>query len=220
MKKVSVLLTAGVLAISMFGPTTASAGGTHLIANPDSVRHGMTYPQWEGAYQVWLNGIPTPKNPLVDPGSPRNCEPQPGHTVFAGPFGADCHVPSGSSIVFGTFFWECSTAEGLGETYRELRDCAISNFDHDFGPDGIHTTVTVDGQRLHHPRKWIFLTPGEVIHFPENNIYNVEPGRSKSVTEGTLYILKPLSDGTHHVHVHGVDSVIGAFNVDWTFHVS
>jgi hypothetical protein len=220
MKKMLLVLAAAVTVAASAGTQAlAGSGGGLPVANPDAVIHGMTYAQWEGAYQVWLEEIPFAKNPIVDPGSPRNCERQPGGVVFAGALGADCHVPSGAKVAFGTFFWECSTAEGNGNTFRKLRRCAVDNFDHDFSKDMTHTTIWIDGVKLNHPRKWIFTTPGEIIDFPKNNIFGADPGPSKSVTKGTLYILKPLSDGTHTVHVHANDAVAGQFNVDWVFNV-
>ena len=210
------LAAAGMLAVSIFGSTPASAvsGAGHLIANPDAVRHGMTYPQWEGAYQIWVNEIPLGKNPLVHPDSPRNCELQPGNTIFAGASGANCHVPSGASIAFGTYFWECSTAEGLGDTWQQLRRCALDNFQNDLS--SVHVTLSIDGVLVHHPKAWTFLTPGEIIDFPEHNLWGADPGPSKSVTKGTLYIIKSLPEGSHVVHAHVAGTQL---NFDWVFEV-
>jgi hypothetical protein len=217
MKRVLVLLAAGLMAGMAAGP--GAAAGTLPVANPHAVVHGMDQSQWEGAYQVWLEEIPTAKNPLTDASSPRNCEVQPGNVAFAGASGANCHVPPGVWIGISSYFWECSTAEGLGHTFSQLRHCAEHNFARDFGPDDFHDTILVDGVQVHHPRKWIFTTPGEVIDFPKHNIFGADPGRSKSVTKGNFFLVKPFAHGRHEVidRVRFPDGT--GFNIEWVFHV-
>lgn len=221
MKRVSATMVLGLLVSTMLGsgPASAAGGGASLLAQPDAVRHGMTYAEWEGAYQIWVEEIPLGKNPLVHQDSPRNCELQPGNTVFVGASGADCAIPSGSWVGLSTYFWECSTAEGLGDTFRELRQCAEENAAHDFGPQVSHTILRIDGARVNHPRRWTFTTPGEIINFPTNNLWGVEAGPTKSVTAGTMYLIRPLGTGTHHIRLHVNDEVLGGFNIDYTLHV-
>lgn len=221
MKRARIAMAMGLLVSAMLGYGSASAagGGASLLAQPDAIRHGMTYPEWAGAYQIWIEEIPAAKNPLADPSSPRNCERQPGNVVFVGASGADCAIPSGSWVGLTTYFWECSTAEGLGDTFAELRACAEDNAAHDFGPQVAHTILKIDGAKVNHPRRWTFTTPGEIIHFPKNNLWGVEAGPTKSVTAGTMYLFRPLPDGTHHIRLHVNDDVIGEFNIDYVLHV-
>ena len=220
MKRTSIGLAVGLLVATVLGSTPASAsGGGGLVAQPNAVRHGMTYAEWEAAYQVWFEEIPLDENPLAHPDSPRNCELQPGNTVFVGASGADCAIPSGAWIGLSTYYWECSTAEGLGDTYRELRRCAEDNFSRDFGSAVSHTILKIDGAKVRHPRRWTFTTPGEIIDFPENNLWGADPGPTKSVTEGTMYLVRPLGDGTHHIRLHVNSAQFGEFNIDYVLHV-
>lgn len=188
------------------------------IYPPSSHPFGMSYPEWEGAYQIWLNEIPTPENPYVDPSSPRNCEVH-GPVVFLGPSGADCRVPEGKALVLSGVFWECSTAEGHGRTFRALRRCAIENFAADFGRDVLSSTLRIDGKRVSHPRRWTFLTPGENFSFPDDNIWGAPGGPTKSVTKGILWILKPLREGRHTIHLRDVHEVFGTLDFVWTVRV-
>ena len=217
MRRTFVLVMGAMLAIALVQP--ASAGAEDRVYPPDAQVHGMSYEEWHGAYQVWLNEIPAPKNPTFHPDSSRNCELQAGgDVVFVGHFGSNCSIPEGVPVVFGTASWECSTAEGLGETFGELRRCARENFKVDFAPDVFHQRILIDGEPLKYVRRWASLTPGEIIDFPENNIWGAEPGRSKSVSKGFLFILRPLSEGTHRI----VDkATIGTdeLTVVWKFHV-
>ena len=221
MRRVLVFLATGALTVAMGVPASAGGdGATRRVYPPDGEPFGMSYAEWHGAYQIWLNEIPTRLNPLVDPLSPRNCEVQPGgDVVFVGSFGADCALPEGAAIVIGTASWECSTAEGLGDTFAELRQCARESFERDFGPEQFHQRLLIDGEHLRYTRRWITTTPGEIIDFPKNNIWDAKPGPSKSVSEGFLFILRPLREGTHRIVAKVTSSTIGDFTVVWKLHV-
>ena len=61
MRRTFVLVMGAMLAIALVQP--ASAGAEDRVYPPDAQVHGMSYEEWHGAYQVWLNEIPAPKNP-------------------------------------------------------------------------------------------------------------------------------------------------------------
>jgi hypothetical protein len=208
-------LTASAVLVAALSVPAAAGSASPAVFPPDSSPLEMTYPEWVGAYQVWLNEIPTPENPFVDPASPRNCEVQTSGAVFFGPFGANCSIPEGAPLVLSGVFYECSTAEGLGDTYRQLRRCARRNFARDTDPEILHQRILIDGVRLVHLRRWIFLSPGEVIDFPKDNIWDAVPGPSKSVTKSFLWILEPPSVGTHRIRWRINDEVIGKFTITW-----
>jgi hypothetical protein len=193
-------------------------GRDRRIFPPSSHPFGVSYAEWEGAFQTWLNEIPTPENPLVDPSSARNCEVD-GPVVYLGPSGADCRVQEGKALLLPDGFWECSTAEGLGETFRALRRCAVENFARDLGREVVSLTLRIDGKRVFHPRRWTFLTPGEIITFPDDNIWGAPGGPTKSVTKGIIWILRPLREGRHTIRLHVVDQVFGTFDIIWKLRV-
>lgn len=219
------------LAVALVSVLWTVLGGGAAIANhdgslgvfpPDASPYGKTYAQWQGAYQIWLNEIPAPENPLVDPLTARNCEVQPGGDItFLGGAGADCSVPAGTALAFSPAlgFWECSTAEGLGETWQELRTCARENFAFDLDPAKYHQKLRIDGDRLVHQRRWVSHTPGEIIDFPEDNLWGAEPGPSRSITKGFLFILEPLDAGEHRIVVVVQDEALGDFRWVWKLHV-
>ncbi len=224
MRRVLVSLAAAALAIAVGMPASADHGGaaTRKLYPPEAEPFGMSYAEWQGAYQIWLNEIPAPENPIFDPSSPLNCaEQRRGKVVFLGPAGADCAVSDEAALALSPAigFWECSTAEDLGDTWAELRACARDNFARDLDPSKYHQSVFIDGKRLRHQRDWIDLTPGEIIDFPDPNIWNAEPGLSKSVTKGFLFILRPLSEGRHRIVIDVSDEVIGGFHFVWKLNV-
>jgi hypothetical protein len=200
--------------LAVLSPGAAFAGGGHEVFPPDSSPYGMTYPQWTAAYQKWGEEIPARKNPLVDPDSPLNCASQ-GKVVFIGSSGtgAGCTIAADEALVIATSFWECSTAEGLGDTYAELRQCAKDNFHHDLGHEALRVTLTIDGERLPHSREWTFLGPGQILDFPKNNIWGVPGGPTKSVTKGFLYIIAPLDEGEHLIVEHATFAGGGKIHV-------
>lgn len=215
------IAVAVVMCMGLIGTGHALANGSsdHRLFPPQSSPRGMTYQHWASGYEVWLNGIPAPNNPFRNPASRRNCELHHG-VVYLGPLGADCEVPLGHPLLFMGAFWECSTLEGLGDTWRELRTCAKERFAHDFERDGGLITLRIDGKTVLHPRAWVLLTHGEILHFPHNNIWGAPGGRTKSVTKAPFYMLRPLTAGDHtireHVHVAGCCT----FNFDWTLHAN
>lgn len=182
-------------------PAAGSADEADGIFPASSEPYGATYAQWEGAYQVWLSEIPTPENPVVDPSSPRNCELQ-GRVVFLGPSGTGsrrCTITDDTAVALGDGFWECSTAEGDGETFAVLSECASDLFARDFNRDVVRLTMHIDGERVPNAYRWHFLTPGEIIDLPEDNFWEAPAGITKSVTKGFFYLLRPLEEGRHRI---------------------
>jgi hypothetical protein len=210
----------GFLCLTVVMTLSASASASPVYP-PDAEPLGMRHRAWEGSYQVWMSEIPRAKNPLLHPDSPRNCKLVDG-VVFLGAAGANCAVPTGTPLAFSVAigYWECSTAEGLGESYFLLRRCATKMFARDINARVYRQRILIDGNRLARNRRWIFRTPGEIIDFPMHNIWNTEPGPSKSVTKGFFFILKPLDVGLHTVRVKARDDVIGKFLFVWKLHAA
>ena len=222
MRRAALIVGVTVLVLGLVPSAGADGGGGggRFVFPADSSPRGLTYPQWHGLYQIWLNEIPASENPLLDPLSPRNCEPmRGGDVVFLGSFGADCSVPADTPLVFGTASWECSTAEGLGQTFQRLRRCAVENFDSDLGPEAFYQKVLIDGVHVRRSRRWVSVTPGEIIDFPEDNLWGAEPGPSKSVSKGFLFVARGMPVGDHSIVVRAFFDGTFAFEVVWDLHV-
>lgn len=193
-------------------PSAALAtAADRLVFPPSAEPYGVAYREWFSRYSIWLQEIPVPENPLVDPNSPTNCEPH-GRVVFIAPSGTGddgCSIPEGKAMAFSPLGFECSTAEGDGETFRELRDCAIEGFASFAAADISDLTLNIDGTRVRHPRLWIWTTPGEIVNFPDNNIWGVEGGETRSILKGFFFIIAPLDEGRHDIRVHAVDPELG-----------
>ncbi len=214
------LLAAIALVLPVVLALPASAGAPPVYP-PGSSPDGMSYPEWQGSYMTWLQEIPRGRNPINHPDSPKNCELV-GGMVFLGGAGANCGVPTGTPVAFSPAvgFWECSTAEGLGNTYRKLRRCATGRFWRDINPSSYRQRILIDGMKLMKNRRWIFLSPGEMVDLPEYNIWHTTPGPTKSVTKGFFFILQPLDPGLHTIRVRANDAVLGKFLWVFKLHVS
>jgi hypothetical protein len=190
------------------------------LFSPQSQPYGRAYAEWFAEYQEWFNEIATPVNPLTDPASPKNCDVEDGRITFLFD-GANCKVPEHKAVAFSGAFWECSTAEELGDTYAKLRRCAVKNFETDFNQDLLQFSIRIDGQIVRHPRRWTVLTPipSDLIDFPEDNIWGADPGPSKSVTKGFFYILRPLSEGTHKITAKVHHETFGDFTITYELRV-
>jgi hypothetical protein len=214
MKRVLAAVAVMCLALATSSPALADQG----LFRPTAEPFGQDYEEWYGAYMTWEQEIPASENPLLDPNSPRNCEAF-GQVVFLGSSGADCTIPEGMAVAFSPFFWEFSTAEGLCVTFLELRKCARQNFANDFDPAIFRFTVRIDGKRVVNPRRWTFETPGELVLFPDDNIWGAPGGLTKSVTKGLFYILQPLAPGEHEIRVHADHQVFGEATFVWALQI-
>jgi hypothetical protein len=211
------LAVAFLAALSLMPATAAPAdeSAASRLFSPHSEPYGRPYAEWFAEYQEWYMEIPAPGNPAFDPNSPHKCDLEDGKVIFVG-FATHCKIPEHKAVAFDAGFWECSTAEGHGDTYAELRRCAVENFERDFNPDVHQFKIWIDGKLLRNPRRWTTLTPipSDIINLPEDNVWDAEPGPTKSVTKGFWYILRPLSEGTHTIRSTGFNE---AFGGDFTF---
>jgi hypothetical protein len=201
--------------------TSASAKEivTPDVFPPESEPYGKDYEEWAGGWVEWLVEIPLDAHPAVNL-TPKTCRTdQEGGVWFVPVAPGTCHVPEGKAILLSPAGWECSTAEGLGETYQELRRCARNNWKRDFGRDVLKVRIHIDGRLVRTIRAYTFLTEGEVIDFPAQNLFDAQPGPSKSVTKGIFFMLRPLSRGVHTLRVQYDDEVQGDATFEETLRV-
>jgi hypothetical protein len=139
------------------GPAVGAQDAT--LYGPSATKPaGASYRAWAARAFVWFQETPASQDLGVDPDSPANCAQQHG-VAFFGPVGTGraCVVPEGRPIVMVYLGWSCSTAEGNGRTFRELRRCAERSWRNELGD--VRIRQTVDGSLVHHPRRWTVSTP-------------------------------------------------------------
>ena len=200
---------AGILAACLLGTLgTLGSAGTASAAPADAELYapaaatpgGASYRTWATRVFTWLQEVPKGRNPGVDADSPHNCDTRFG-AVLLGPIGTGdgCVVPAGRPVVLAYLGWSCSTAEGGGRTFAELRRCAERAWRGELGDVGI--TMVVDGNRVREPRRWTVSSHDMWVDLPRHNVWDVRPGWTRSVGRGIFHVLKPPVAGEHVVRV-------------------
>lgn len=213
-------LAAGGIAAALVtsAPGTAVAGsGAHLYS-PHASPQGRSYARIAGDFAQWAFSIPAPTSPVIHLHSPHGCEVH-GPFVYTGSVGTDgtCPVPRGKAVVISFAGYECSTAEGNGTRFRALRRCARRNFAKTFKPTSYRFRMTLDGNHVPRPRRWTYTSANRVITLPTKNIWHAPPGPTRSSSRGMIYVLRPLSPGTHVLRVHAHDRTMGKLTFVYRF---
>ena len=111
-----------------------------------------------------------------------------------------CTIPSTKAIFFPVIEKECSFAEE-GEQLKTEEDLVarakllidlVSSME-----------VTINGINLKNPRQYRARSRVFDLTFPQDNVYHVKPGPTRSVTDGYWVFLKPLRVGKHILHFIG-----------------
>ncbi len=208
-KVVAVLAVA--LALAATGPMRAAEAGSSQphVFSPQLRPYGHSYSEWEVRLDQWQFAIPASENPgLVHTGA--HCaEGQSGPVwyLIAPMYATDtqtCTVPAGKAFLISPAGWECSTAEGGGDTSAALRDCARKDQD-----TVTIANVTIDGVHLTNLlTRYRFVTPLFTFKYPADNMLQQVPGpgTTASVGDGIVVMLAPLAAG-HHTLEMGSRSV-------------
>jgi hypothetical protein len=67
----------------------------------------------------------------------------------------------------------------------------------------IHMEVSIDDQKIENLGNYRFRSSVFDLKFPEDNVYDVKPGPTRSVCDGYWVFIKPLPIGPHLVHFKG-----------------
>lgn len=211
-------LVTALAATGCAGHTSAEGSGPAWLYGPREKPQGLSYATISADYLKWGLGITASQSPVLHADAPRNCEVH-GPFVYAGSAGTEkaCVVPHAKAVVFSFAGLECSTAEGNGATFEKLRSCADRSFARSYQPQRYRFTLWLDGQRVPHPRRWAFTSADRVITMPTTNVFNTVPGPTKSVSRGFVYVLRPLSAGSHVVRVYVRDAEMGKLTFVYRF---
>lgn len=197
-----VALLVVVLAVLALGPAPAAQAGSAQIHvfPPQSHPYGHSYSEWLIRYVRWWMAAPAPENPVLDHTGAHCAVGQSGPVWYLPGNGGGtdirtCTVPSGKALGIFPAGGETATVIGGGDTFAALRSTAkgmavVTEAD-----------VTVDGVHLMNLlTRYRFETPLFTYSYPADNFMGVPgPGTTKSVADGILVMLAPLSAGRHTV---------------------
>jgi hypothetical protein len=207
--RVLLIAGAGLVLAAMVAvmPATATAGSLQLAVSPkvsaaqatsaplyvyppQAHPYGHTYSAWEVRWIQWWLGIPLMQNPMLDPTGALCAEGHSGPVWYlisdgSGNMVRNCTVPAGKAILISPVLWECSTAEGDGNTFAALSKCAKGNMD-----DATQADVTVDGVHLAHLlTRDRFKTSLFTFKYPAENVMGVPgPGVTESAADGLRHV--------------------------------
>lgn len=178
---------------------------------------GEPWEKWAAMWCNWLLSIPKKKNPAVDKTGKYCSINQTNKNVWflAGTFGniipinRKCTIPAGKAIFFPILEKEDSLLEDLDlKTEEELKKRSREATD-----KLIHMEVTINGEKVH--RLENYRVQSEVFDstFPEDNIYDLRPGLTRSVCDGYWLFIKPLEAGKHYIHFKGETSLNESFTL-------
>lgn len=165
---------------------------------------GKSWEKWAAIWCNWLLSIPRDKNPAVDDTGDNSAQNQTDANVWflTGTFGNNipvrrkCTVPESKAILFSILDKEDSFAEDLDiKDEEELAIRARNSMDR-----LIYLEVYVDGRRLQNLKKYRVQSEFFDLTFPENNVYDVNPGITRSVCDGYWVFLRPLPIGSHVIN--------------------
>jgi len=172
------------------------------IFPPDSFPYGKKYSEWAEKWIKWSLSIPKSSNPITDKTGKNCAKSQLGPVWFlAGTFGTSekrkCHIPFSKAIFFPIIEKECSFAEEGDQLKTEADLCNRAAYLMDVV---IEMKVFIDGVAVNDLEKYRASSLVFDLFFPEDNIYGVKAGATRSVTDGYWLLVKPLSRGNHIIH--------------------
>ena len=155
----------------------------------------------------WLLSIPKKNNPAIDESGKYCSIDQNDKNVWylAGTFGNDvsvkrkCIIPADKAIFFPILEKEDSLAEDSDlKTDSDLIKRSKNATD-----KVLHMEATIDGHTLEDLKNYRVQSEVFNLTFPEDNVYDVRPGVTRSVCDGYWLFIKPLQIGKHYMYFKG-----------------
>jgi hypothetical protein len=162
---------------------------------------------WAATWCFWLLSIPKKKNPSLDR-TGKYCslnQNNPNVWFLTGTFGnirqikRRCIIPSRRSIFFPILVKEDSFAED-----SDLKtEAGLINRCEQATNRLVNIEASIDDQDLEHLVNYRARSEVFDLTFPNDNVYNVRPGLTRSVCDGYWLFIKPLEAGEHSIFFKG-----------------
>jgi hypothetical protein len=168
---------------------------------------GKSWEKWAAMWCKWMLSIAKKENPCLDETGKYCSVNQNNKNVWflAGTFGntitvrRKCTIPLGNAIFFPLLVKEDSFAEDSDlntevKLIKRARDATDKVLDMD---------ASIDGKKVEHLEKYRVQSEVFDLRFPEDNVYDVRPGVTRSVCDGFWLFIKPLEIGKHVIYFKG-----------------
>lgn len=190
-----------------------------LLYRRDLLPFGKSWEQWAALWCNWLLSIPKKINPALDETGKHCAINQNDENVWflAGTFGnvvpvkRVCKIPVGKAIFLPILEKEDSFVEDQDlKTDQELIKRVT-----DATSLVTQMEANIDGRRLDHLESYRARSEVFDLTFPENNVYDVTPGLTRSVCDGYWLFIKPLEPGKHYLFFRGETSLKESYVLTW-----
>jgi hypothetical protein len=178
---------------------------------------GKSWEKWAAIWCSWMLSIPKKKNPSLDETGKYCSMNQNDENVWflTGTFGnivpvkRKCTIPAGKAIFFPILVKEDSLEED-----SDLRtELELIKRSRDATNRVVHMEATIDGEKVGRLESYRVQSEVFDLTFPENNVYGVRPGLTRSVCDGYWLFIKPLQIGKHFIDFKGETSLNEAYTL-------
>jgi hypothetical protein len=168
---------------------------------------GRSWEEWAALWCNWLLSIPKKNNPSLDKTGKYCSINQNDKNVWflTGTFGnivpiiRKCTIVGGKAILLPILEKEDSLAED-----SDLRtDSDLIKRSRDAIDRVLHMEASINGHKVEHLENYRVQSGVFDLTLPENNVYDVRPGLTRSVCDGYWLFIKPLPIGKHHIYFKG-----------------
>lgn len=228
MKRMIVMAISIVLALTLAAPVASGKVGQ----GPNAFGKGAA--ALSADWWTWALSKPTAESPLIGDYSDDRCDGQPvtstrGDTwwFLAGAVEAvgedtevvrTCTVPADTPLFFPVVN-AIFVITDPGETQKEARQAVNEFIDSVLADPEFSMVVTVDGTEVQSDAIVRADSPLFTIRLPENNLFGLDAGKYRAVSDGLWVTLPPLSEGEHTIHIEMSAPNVG-FSQDITYHLT
>lgn len=179
---------------------------------------GKSWEKWAAIWCKWMLSIPKKKNPSLDETGKYCSINQNDENVWflTGTFGnivpvkRKCTIPAGKAIFFPILVKEDSLEED-SDLKTELELIKRSS---DATNRLVHMEATINWEKVDQLERYRVQSEVFDLTFPEDNVYNVRAGLTRSVCDGFWLFIKPLQIGKHYIYFKGETSLQEAFTLN------
>jgi|SRR6188472_1382536 len=168
---------------------------------------GQSWEKWVALWCTWMLSIPKKNNPSLDKTGKYCSMNQNNENVWflTGTFGnivpvkRKCTIPVGKAIFFPILEKEDSLEEDSdlnneSELIKRSRD-ATNRL--------TYMEAWIDSLKIEDLKDYRVQSEVFDLKFPEDNVYDVKQGLTRSVCDGYWLFIKPLEIGKHHIYFKG-----------------
>ena len=120
-----------------------------------------------------------------------------------------CTIPAGKAI----FFPILEKEDSLEEDSDLKTELELIKRSRDATNRVVHMEATIDGEKIDQLDSYRVQSEVFNLTFPEDNVYDVRPGLTRSVCDGYWLFIKPLQIGRHHIYFKGETSLDEAYTL-------